>query len=97
MYFCRKEMIMCTKKTLYMAGDERTVGLRARERGGKLNFAQISYATDCVREVANQLDVPMAKVIASLRNSGAFQQIYREARKAVRRPAKAFARELVAM
>lgn len=80
-----------------MAGDEIEVGLRAIERGGKLNFAQISYATDCVREVANHLDMPMAKVIGSLRNSGAFQQIYREARKISRRPAKVFARELVAM
>ena len=88
---------MCTKKTLYMAGDERVVSLRARERGGKLNFAQISYATDCVREVADRMEMPMAKVIGLLRESGAFQLIYKEARRATRRPAKVFARELLAM
>lgn len=86
---------MCTKKTLYMAGDDRNVSLRARERGGKLNFAQISYATDCVREVANRMDMPMVKVIASLRESGAFKAIYSEARKVSRRPAEVLARELV--
>lgn len=88
---------MCTKRTLYMAGDERNVGLRARERGGKLNFAQISYTTDCVREVAERMDIPMAKAIDGLRKKGAFKTIYKEARKEIRRPAKVLARELVAM
>lgn len=86
---------MCTKKTLYMAGNDRNVGLRARERGGKLNFAQISYTTDCVREVAERMDMPMATVIGILRQSDAFQSIYKEARKTDRRPAKVFARDLV--
>lgn len=88
---------MCTKKTLYMAGDERNVSLRARKRGGKLNFAQISYTTDCIREVAERMDLPMVKVIDTLRKRDAFQVIYKEARKTVRRPIKLFVRELMAM
>lgn len=88
---------MCTKKTLYMAGDEGRVSLRARERGGKLNFAQIGYTTDCVREVASRLDIPMVKAIGELRAKGAFAHIYREARRKVQRPAGVVARELLAM
>lgn len=86
---------MCTKKNLYMAGDEKEVCLRSREKGGKLNFSQISYATDCVREFANRMDVPMAKVIGTLRQSGAFQLIYKESRKVNKKTAKMLARELV--
>ena len=80
-----------------MAGDEGRVSLRARERGGKLNFAQISYTTDCVREVASRLDMPMVKAIGELRAKGAFARIYREARSKVQRPAGVVARELLAM
>lgn len=88
---------MCTKKTLYMAGADKSVVLHLRERGGKLNFAQISYTTDCVREVAVQLDLPMVKAITILRELEAFNYIYKEARKASRRPAKMLAQEIVAM
>lgn len=88
---------MCTKKTLYMAGDGENISLHARERGGKLNFAQISYTTDCVREIANMMDVPMFKAIDALREQGVFPYIYREARKISRRSAKKLASELVAL
>lgn len=88
---------MCTKKLLYMAGDEGHVTLRTRERGGKLNFAQICYATDCVREVATRLDIPMVKAIGELRSKGAFALIYREARRKVQKPASVIARELLTM
>lgn len=80
-----------------MAGNEREIGLRAREKGGKLNFAQISYATDCVREIANRMDMPMVKVIGALRQNGTFPLIYREARKMTPKTAKMLARELTAM
>lgn len=88
---------MCTKKTIYSAGADGHLVLRARERGGKLNFAEISYATDCVREVASLLDMPMVKVIGELRAKGAFVHIYREARRKVRRPASVVAQEVLAM
>lgn len=85
---------MCTKKILYMPGDEKKIELRAREKGGNLNFAQISYATDCVREIANRKDIPMVKMIDVLRKNNAFLLIYKEARKTTSKPAKVFAREL---
>lgn len=88
-------LIMCTKKTLYLAGGEGRVSLRARERGGKLNFAQICYTTDCVREVANRLNMPMASAIGVLRERGAFIKIYREARKREQKSARVMARELL--
>lgn len=89
---------MCTKKTLYTAGHKESVILRPRERGGKLDFSQVSYSTDCVREVANILDIPMAIAIDRIQNvQGALASIYREARKPVKRPAKAVAREILSM
>ena len=89
---------MCTKKTLYKAGDKGAVALRPRERGGKLDFKQIAYSTDCVREIANILDMPMARAIGRIQEvKGAFAAIYREARKTVKRPAKDFAREVMAL
>lgn len=88
---------MCTKKTLYRPGTQRQVSLRTRERGGKLNFLQISYTTDCVREVANRLDMPMVQAIGELRAKKAFARIYREARKSERRPAAEVAAEVIAM
>lgn len=87
---------MCEKRTLYKAGEDRSVGLRARGKGGKLNFDQICYATDCVREVARRMDMPMAKVIGSLRENNSFQSIYKEARKRIKKSAKVLASELVA-
>lgn len=89
---------MCTKKTLYTAGDKGSVALRPRERGGKLNFSQIAYSTDCVREIANILDIPMAIAIGRIQNvHGAFASIYRESRKSVKRPAKVVAREILSL
>jgi len=65
-----------------MPGDIGNVTLHSRERGGKLNFDQISYTTDCVREVAKILEIPMAKAISHLRAiDGGFPAIYKEARK----------------
>jgi len=89
---------MCTKKTLYTAGSNGNVTLRPRERGGKLDFLQVAYSTDCVREVANILDLPMAVAIGRIQEiKGAFTTIYREARKAVHRPAKVVAREVLSL
>lgn len=88
---------MSTKKTLYAPGEEGLVNLRTRERGGKLNFAQISYTTDCLREVAKRLDMPMVKVIGELRAKGAFLHIYREAKRKVQRPVREIALEVLAM
>lgn len=89
---------MCTKKILYTAGDRSDVVLRPRERGGKLNFSQVSYSTDCVREIANILDIPMAAAISKIQDlQGAFTRIYREARKPARKPAKVVAREVLSL
>lgn len=88
---------MCTKRKLYSAGDKGLVNLRTREQGGKLNFSQISYTTDCVREVANSLDIPMVKAIGELRERGAFAVIYKEAKRKVQRPVREVAREVLAM
>lgn len=89
---------MCTKKTLYTAGSNGNVTLRPRERGGKLDFLQVAYSTDCVREIANILDIPMAVAIGRIQEvKGAFACIYREARKAVKKPAKVVAREVLSL
>ena len=86
---------MCTKKTIYEAGGKRQVILRARKRGEKLDFSQISYSTECVREIAARLEMPMAQAIDSIRAKNAFPIIYREARKTNRRPVKVVAQELI--
>lgn len=81
-----------------MAGDKGSVALRPRERGGKLDFTQIAYSTDCVREIANVLDLPMALAIGRIQEvKGAFAIIYREARKSIKKPAKTVAREVLAL
>lgn len=89
---------MCTKKTLYTAGSKENVTLRPRERGGKLDFLQVAYCTDCVREIAKILNLPMAVAIGRIQEiKGAFTTIYREARKTVQRPAKVVAREVLSL
>ncbi|MCR5394121.1 MAG: hypothetical protein K6E86_01840 [Bacteroidales bacterium] len=90
---------MCTKKTLYSVGTKDKVNLSSRHRGGALkNFAQVSYSTDCVREIANALDISMADAIGRIRAvDGAFENIYREARKPEQRPAKVVAREVMSL
>ena len=92
------DLHMCTKKTLYTAGVKENVTLRHRERGGKLNFTQVAYSTDCVREAANILEIPMAEAIGRIQGvKDGFAIIYREARKPIRKPAKIVAREVLSM
>ncbi len=56
------------------------------------------YSTDCVREIAKILDIPMALAIGRIQNvHGAFASIYRESRKSVKRPAKVVAREVLSL
>lgn len=89
---------MCSKKTLYTAGAKENVTLRPRKRGGKLNFMQVAYCTDCVKAIADILDIPMTIAIGRiLEVKGAFTYIYREARKAVKKPAKVVAREVLSL
>ena len=59
---------MCTKKTLYAPGIDGHVTLRTREHGGKLNFDQISYTTDCIREVANVWNISILAATRRLRD-----------------------------
>ena len=63
-----------------------------------MDFRQIAYSTDCVREIASMLEVPMAVAIGRIQSmKGAFASIYREARKEERRPARVVATELLSM
>ncbi|MDY3266633.1 MAG: hypothetical protein SOX26_03755 [Phocaeicola sp.] len=88
---------MCTREFLYRPGENRTITLESRPRGGKLNFKEISYVTDCIREIANRKDLPMVNVIEILRRNDAFKLLYKEAHKVERKPAKVIARELVSL
>ncbi len=73
---------MCKKAILYSPGSTANVGLTSRGRSRKLNFRQISYSTDCVREYANIHDIPMAVAIGRLQTKNhALNAILAEARK----------------
>ena len=53
---------MCTNKTLYQPGTSPMVVTRGRKRAGRLNFQQVSFMTDCLRMLANRLEMPIVQV-----------------------------------
>ncbi len=87
---------MPSKRFLYASGTKENVILLPRKRGGKLNFIQIAYSIDCVKEIAKILDIPMVIAIDRIREiKGAFECIYREARKIDKKPVKVVAYEVL--
>ena len=67
---------MCTKKTLYMAGDATDVVLKPRKRGEEMTMGQISFATECLRMLANRRDMPMVELVHEMSARDLFGQFY---------------------
>jgi len=59
--FCTRK-ISITNKTLYQPGTSPIVVTRGRKRAGRLNFQQVSFMTDCLRMLANRLEMPIVQV-----------------------------------
>ncbi len=57
---------MCKKVILYSPGNQANARLVSRKRNRNLNFKQIRYSTDCIREYANMHEVPMAEAVSML-------------------------------
>lgn len=53
---------MCTNKTLYQPGTSSVSVSKGRRRGGRLNFQQVSFMTDCLHMLANRLEMPIVEV-----------------------------------
>ena len=68
--------VMCTKKTLYMAGEATDVALKPRKRGENMTFMQISFATECLRMLANRRDVPIVELVNEMSVKGLFGKFY---------------------
>lgn len=72
---------MCTKKTLFEAGNCPNARLETRKRGESLNFRQITFATACVREYAARMNVSIHSATLMLRQDpSAFSLIYKAAK-----------------
>lgn len=67
---------MCTKKTLYMAGDATDVALKPMKRGEEMTMSQISLATECLRMLANRRDMPMVELVNEMSAKDLFGQFY---------------------
>lgn len=72
---------MCKKVVLYSPGNQANARLANRKRSRNLNFKQISYSTDCIREYANMREVPMVEAVRMLQtNERAMNTIFAAAR-----------------
>ncbi len=72
---------MCTKKTLFEAGNCSNAKLEVRKRGESLNFRQIAFTTACVREYAAMMDVSIHSATLMLRRDpSSFRRIYKAAK-----------------
>lgn len=67
---------MCTKKTLYKAGNATDIALKPRKRGEEMTFSQISFATDCLRMLANRKDMPIVELVQEMSVRDLFRQFY---------------------
>lgn len=67
---------MCNKKTLYMAGGATGVALKPRRKGEEMTMGQISFATECLRMLANRRDMPMAELVNEMSVRDLFGQFH---------------------
>lgn len=67
---------MCTKKTLYRAGNAIDVALKPKKKGGEMTLGQISFATECLRMLANRRDMPIVELVQLMSERDLFGQFH---------------------
>ena len=61
--YVRKILTMCNEKKLYQPNEEIFSPLVKMGRGGKMTFKQIYTTTNCIRVLANKMNMPMTDVV----------------------------------
>ena len=67
---------MCTNKTLYQPGNARVSVTRGHKRHRALSFQQISFMTECLRMLANRLELPIVQVSELLSSKSVYAYFY---------------------
>ncbi len=68
---------MCSTKTIYKAANNGFPQLERVKRGGKMNFKEVFFATNCIRILANRKEKSMAEVVEDMKAKEAFQTLYK--------------------
>lgn len=68
---------MCTEKILYQPSEGIFSPLEKKTRGEEMTFKQIYTTTNCIRLLANRMNMPMTDLVNLLQEKNLLKELYK--------------------